>query len=122
MTNSYCSTNDVANAVGVPLDTVVADSVLADRLMLAALLGSGYVDTYLSGTVADTDLTPPYTVTTVACPPSFRAAAIVAAARFFSAKDIPFGVVSVGEYGKVIGDIPEANLILRGHRTETGIA
>lgn len=115
MSDSYCSTEDVAVGLGIP------SAGNEDRLGLAALLGSAYVDLFVSGTVSDAELTPPYAVTAVACPPSYRAAAIVAAVRFYSSKDVPFGVVSVGEYGRVLGAIPEADLLLRGHKTSFGI-
>lgn len=120
MTDSYCSRDDVAAAVSQAGQELGA--VNEDRLDLACLLGTGYVDTYVTGTVLDTDLASPYTVEVVACPPAFRAAAILAAVRFLAAKDVPFGVVNVGEYGKVIGSIPEADLLLRGHRAEVGLA
>lgn len=121
MTDSYVSTEDVAAAVGITLGET-PDEVLLDRISLAALLGTAYVDMSVSGTVLTAELTAPYTVTAVACPPAYRAAATVAAVRYLSAKDVPFGVVSVGEYGKVIGSIPEADMLLRGHRTDWGLA
>lgn len=121
MTDSYCSTDDVAAAVGIVLGAS-PDATLLDRISTAALLGTAYVDMRVTGTVPTTALTPPYTVTRVACPAAYRAAAIVAAVRYLSAKDIPFGAVSVGEYGKVLGNIPEADLILRGYRAKWGLA
>lgn len=119
--STYCSAVDVASALGMTLGDT-PDATLLDRVTLAALLGTAYVDMQVSGTLLDTDLTPPYSIAAVACPPAYRAAAVVAAVRYYSSKDVPFGVVSVGEYGKVVGTIPEADLILRGHSTQRGIA
>lgn len=119
MTDSYCSVDDVAAALGITLGED-PDEILVDRMSLAALLGTSYVMATVSGDVIADELSAPYTVTAVACPPAWRAAAIVAAVRYFSAKDVPFGAVAIGEYGRVLGSIPEADLLLRGHRADFG--
>lgn len=116
--DSYCSRADVAAALGAGATTGITE-----RLDMACLLGTQYVDSVVTGVVDTTELTPPYTVDVVYCPPAYRAAAIVAAVRFLKSPDAPFGVMQVGEYGMTIkGAVPEADLILRGHRESFGFA
>lgn len=117
MTDSYASTDDLRTALGAQ-NTQGVD----DRLALAVLVGTAYVDAYVSGTVSTVPVGVPYTVTQVPCPPAWRAAALVAAVRFYNSPNIPLGAATAGDYGRVIGNIPEADLMLRGHKDSWGIA
>lgn len=96
-----------------------ASSALDDRLAAAVILGTLYVDQKLGNPVAEpivADLEDPYALTTVACPVSWRQAALVAATRFYKSTDVPFGVVGgLAEYAvRVRMEIPEVDLILYG--------
>lgn len=92
---------------------------LDDRLAAAVILGSRYVDRKVGNPVAEAfigDLEDPYALATVACPPSWRQAALVAATRFYKSTDVPFGVVGgLADYAvRVRMEIPEVDLILTG--------
>lgn len=119
MVSVYAAPADLAAALGTG-QTVGLD----ERLALACIVGSQWVD-HRVGNVVDTSAQiPPYDPVVVACPPAWRAAAIAAAVRFYRSPDVPFGVMQVGgDYGmSVKTSIPEAELMLLGHRAPGGIA
>lgn len=114
MADVYATTDEL-KAVVAPGGAAALD----DRLAAALILGSRYVDRRLGTLVAEpyiADLEDPYAVTTVACPVSWRQAALVAAVRFYKSSDVPFGVVGgLAEYAvRVRMEIPEVDLILYG--------
>lgn len=95
-----------------------------DRLASAVILGSRYVDSRLGIPVADEPVSAPYgtaTVNVVDCDPRWRAAAIVAATRFYKSSDVPFGVVGGWEYAvRAQGAIPEVDMILGTNSVNIG--
>jgi hypothetical protein len=117
----YVSPDDVRAAVGA-----AGGASQDDRLTTVAILGSRYVDG-ITGTpvVPELDAFPPYTVAVVPCPPAWRLAALAAAVRFSKSPDLPFGAVGgLGDVAVYVRGtiIPEADLILTGHRTSWGVA
>jgi len=116
----YVSPEDVRAAVGA-----AAGASQDDRLTTVAILGSRYVDGIVGTLVADeSTAVPPYTVEVVPCPPAWRLAALAAAVRFSKSPDLPFGAVGgLGDSAVYVRgtSIPEADLILTGHRLSWGI-
>ena len=117
MTDVYASRAELASALGVS-----GASGLDDRLDLALIAGSRWVDYYLGTAVTEEDVTAPYTLSVVACNVAEKAATLAAASRFYKSADVPFGVVGgLGDYAvRVQRSIPEAEAILFGLRTEFG--
>lgn len=117
----YVSVADVRGAVGAAVG-----ASQDDRLTTVAILGSRYVDGITGQPVADeAGAMPPYEVILVPCPPAWRLAALAAAVRFSKSPDLPFGAVGgLGDAAVYVRgtSIPEADLILTGHRTSWGIA
>lgn len=94
-----------------------------DRLDLALLAASRWVEHRVGLDVTEADLVAPYTLTVVACPPSWKAATLAAAVRFFKAADAPWGVAGVGELAAYIKtSMPDVELLLMGQRQAFGIA
>lgn len=97
-----------------------------DRLTVALILASRWVDYHLGKTVADhvVDWTAPITLDVVDSRPSVHLATIAAAVRFYKSPDVPWGVAGglgdVATYVKTT--MPEVALILLGQREAWGIA
>lgn len=92
-------------------------SGLDDRLKAAVVLGSRYVDRKLGHPVGDEPAIPPYTLTQVACDPTWTEAALAAAAFYYKLPDAPMGYLGgLAEYAvRVKTDvIPTADAILFG--------
>lgn len=117
----YVSLEDVRQAVGA-----AAGAASDDRLSTVAILGSRYVDGIVGTVVADESAaTPPYLIAVVPCPPAWRLAALAAAVRFSKSPDLPFGAVGgLGDAAVYVRgtSVPEADLILTGHRRSWGVA
>jgi hypothetical protein len=116
----YVTIDDVRQATGA-----ATGPVQDDRLATVAILGSRYVDGVTGTLVADVDAIPPYTLELVPCPPAWRLAALAAAVRYSKSPDLPFGAVGgLGDAAVYVRgtSIPEADLILAGHRLSWGIA
>jgi hypothetical protein len=97
-----------------------------DRLTVALILASRWVDYHLGKTVTDheVDWTAPITLDVVDSRPSVHLATIAAAVRFYKSPDVPWGVAGglgdVATYVKTT--MPEVALILLGQREAWGIA
>lgn len=118
MANVYLTRDELNAVLGAGLTTGIED-----RLDMACIVASRWVDYRVGNPVGEDDLEPPYTLTREACPPAWTAAALVVAVRFFKAPDVPFGVMTVGEGGMSVKTyIPEAEMILFGHRVAFGFA
>lgn len=119
MTDVYASRSDLSAAIGGTI------SGADDRLDLAVLVASRWVDYRVGNDVVESDLTAPYTLTVVACPPAWKAATIAAAVRFLKSPDVPFGVAGMDGSGMtayVRSSMPEVELLLFGHRMAWGMA
>lgn len=117
--NVYASRTELAATLGM-----TGVTGLDDRLDLALLIASRWVD-YRTGTTVDqAAVTAPYTLTVVASQPAVKQATISAATRFYKSPDVPFGVAGgLGDLAVYIkSSIPEAELLLLGHRVSWGIA
>jgi len=117
--NTYATRAELAAALGM-----TGASGLDDRLDLALIIASRWVDEYTGTDYTQADVSPPYTLTVIACPPSFKQATLAAASRFYKSTDVPFGVVGgMGDYAvRIKTSIPEAEAILMGQRLTWGIA
>jgi hypothetical protein len=117
----YATKDDLAAVLSVGQTPGVAD-----RLALALILASRWVDYRIGRTSAadlDTSLTSPYSVTVVPRPAGQVAATLAAAARFYGSADVPFGILQVGDVGMAVrSTIPEAEIHLIGQRKSWGIA
>lgn len=95
-----------------------AGSGLDDRLEAAVILGSRYVDRKLGNPVGtEFVVAPDWTLTQVACDPTWTEAALAAAAFYYKLPDAPMGYLGgLAEYAvRVKTDvIPTADAILFG--------
>lgn len=116
--NVYASRTELAEALGVS-----GVSGLNDRLDMALLIASRWVDYRIGNTVTQDDVQPPVTLTVVNCQPAVHQATLAAATRFYKSTDVPFGVAGgLGDAAVYIKTyIPEAEMLLLGQRTSWGI-
>lgn len=94
-----------------------------DRLALALVMASRWVDYVMTGEADTAPLPDPLTVELVPQAVGIRQATLVAAGRFLRSADIPFGVAGgLGDLAVYVrSDIPEAEMHLVGHRSSWGI-
>lgn len=98
-----------------------------DRLDLALVMASRWVDRVIGGPEVDPPLNvpvePPLTLTVEPVDAGMRQATLVAAARFLRSPDVPFGVAGgMGDLAvRIYADIPEAELHLLGLRQSWGV-
>jgi hypothetical protein len=122
----YASVAELSAQVGSPQGQ-------DDRLALALVTGSRYVDQrlgYYAPDPAQAEPVPggllpdPLVVTVVAAPPGAKLAALVAAGRHLRSPDLTLGVAGgLGDLAvRVYQDIPEADLHLFGLRRSWGVA
>ena len=117
MSDVYASRAELSSVLG---GTITGAD---DRLDLALLVASRWVEYRLGLDVTESDLIAPYSLTVVACPPSWKAATLAAAVRFFKAADAPWGVASMGEMATYVRtSMPDVELLLMGQRQAFGIA
>lgn len=126
MTAAYVDPAEVARALGVDA------TANADRLAAAAIAGSWYVDRVMGlelpaepVPLVGPDDGPPWTVEVVAAPAGVHLAALVAAVRFAKSQDVPFGAAGgLGDLAVYVRGttVPEADLLLVGHRQRFAIA
>lgn len=118
MTDVYASRSELRQVLGGG-----TDSTIDDRLDLAILVGTAWVQHRVGLEVDMGDLSAPYTLAVVACPPAYKAATLAVAVRTYKSPDVPFGVMGAGEYAvRVQTSIPEADAILFGKREAFGFA
>lgn len=117
----YASRTELATALGV-----TGASGLDSKLDLALVVASRWVDEYTGTTYTqeNIDQDGTLTLTLTDCPPSFKQATIVAAARFYKSPDVPFGIAGgLGDLAvRIKQSIPEAEVLLMGRRVSWGIA
>jgi hypothetical protein len=119
MADVYASRADLEAAIGGTI------SGAGDRFDLALLVASRWVDYRVGTAVTEANLSAPYTLVVVACPPAWKAATIAAAVRFLKSPDVPFGVAGMDGSGMtayVRTSMPEVELLLFGHRMAWGMA
>lgn len=119
MADVYASRSEFASVLGVS-----AATGLDDRLDLALIVASRWVDYRIGNTVTEEDVTAPYTLNVVACNVAVKSATLAAASRFYKSADVPFGVA--GGFGDLAVHIkvriPEAEVLLLGQKQSWGIA
>lgn len=108
-----------ATAADLVANLAPGSTTVTERAAAAVYLGSRYVDRRLGNPVAEDHVLPPYAdaITEVACPPSWRSAALAAAAFYYKLPDAPMGYLGgLAEYAvRVRTDvIPTADAALYG--------
>lgn len=117
MANVYASRSELSSVLG---GTITGAD---DRLDLALLVASNLVRYRVGLDVTEADLSAPYTLVVVACPPAYKSACLVAAVRAFKSADAPWGVASFGDMTAYVKQsIPDVDVILFGQRQAFGLA
>lgn len=120
---SYAELEALKLALAIPEATTGQDA----RLSLALVLATSWVDHFLGlEPVEDGDLWDPDGELEVedGVPAARVSATVAAGVRFYKSPDVPFGVAGgIGDLAVYVSrSIPEAEVILLGHREAWGIA
>lgn len=117
MANVYASRAELSSVLG---GTITGAD---DRLDMALIVASRWVEYRVGLDVTEADLSAPYTLVVVACHPAYKAATLAAAVRFFKAADAPWGVASLGDMSAYVKtSMPDVELLLMGQRQAFGLA